>query len=109
MLIKIISTQVRATNVDGREFVAEANQYLLQKLHFDNQEDMWEYLQDFGDYYSPFNLDIKGKGREVMILQITEPAHSTIVVTACHVFVMNKNGKTIDRFSIASDLQEANE
>ena len=70
MQIKIISTQDPKAEVYKREFVAEATQYHLQIMRFDNQEDMWNYLQDYGDFHSPFNLDVKSDAREVMILKL---------------------------------------
>lgn len=100
MIIKILS----ATG----EFVAEAEQYRLHRKTFDSEERMWEYMRDFGDHYIPFSLETKSGAREVLILQITEPNNSVIVVTDCHVFVMNNQGKTIDRFSVAGELIEAN-
>lgn len=107
MIIKIIDSLNEETIVNKREFVAEATQYNLQKIEFDNETDMWEYLHDYGNYHSPFNLHIKPGAREVVILDISEPSRSVIVATNCHVFVMNSDGKTIDRFSVAGELPEA--
>ena len=98
MIIKILS--------DGGEFVAEAQQYRLHKKLFDDEEKMWAYVRDFADHYVPFSLEAKG-AREVLILQITEPSNSVILVTDCHVFVMNNQGKTIDRFSVTGELPKA--
>ena len=106
MQIKLINHQDAESNINRREFVTEAIQYRLQIMYFNDEEQMWEYLQNYGEYSAPFSLDAKSERREIMILQITEPIQTAIVATGCHVFVMNEKGKTIDRFSISNELPQ---
>ncbi|KKL58264.1 hypothetical protein LCGC14_2227130 [marine sediment metagenome] len=106
MLIKFIDrSKEESAELDGREYVVEAKGYKIELPWFNTHKDLGTFLNTHPPYSVPFGLEpIREKeeeGRRVIDLKYLDAEGLVlgwIIAQKCVVFIMNDQGKTIERY-----------
>lgn len=94
---------VKAVSHEKGEFFLECKQFTAETKSFSTQEEL-EVLQNlWGNWQVPFYFDYDEKkdGKvQVLVVQAAGGDNYTSIFKDCFVFIMNNDGKTIDRYNI---------
>ncbi len=103
MQIKIIDHRYDSKTSLKKEFVVEATAYLAEIIILGKNPTHEEFLGAVTDFHIPFDLDWElEEGGGILILRILKPRMLNVIATECSVFVMNDQGKTVDRFQVSA-------
>lgn len=106
MIIKLIdNSEQESVEKVMRHYTVEAESYRVDIRFFNNHKEYEKFLNEIhGDYYVPFRLFDIEDGGEVLIIQHGKvkagSSAKNILAQKCQLFVMNNDGKTIDKYLV---------